>query len=292
MASRSARFITCRVLREPSPWTNSSSTCRWSWTVCRAVIPAATSNSANCFNSPDRLPRAHDHVGPQQLAVVGDQLGGQELDGRDLVRLAVSRLQSLQQRALLPQHAGRLVLLAQQPGLLAQRQPLVFADQLVPLHRPGDDPDQVPRGGGVDADVAVGPHFVAERGHLLLALHAQHDDRLVGPARPIALDQVQGVQLVGSRGLPARRRRRRRGAGPGRPPCLPPPPTPPARRCRRRRPRPANRRSAAAWQCIGPSCDGAGAAKRPFSAPPPGSFPRVDCDHQCHLLRESAGAVL
>ncbi len=49
----------------------------------------------------------------------------------------------------------------------------------------------------LDTDVAVGPDLVAEGRHLLLALHAQDDDRLVGPARPVALDQVHGVQLAG-----------------------------------------------------------------------------------------------
>ena len=148
-----------------------------------------------------QIARAHDHVGPQQFAVVGDQFGGQELQRRQLPCSPRSAGVGVgQQRPLLLQQAGGLVVLALQPGLLGQREPVVLADQLVPLHRPGDDPNQVPRGGGVDADVAVGADLVAQGGHFLLALRAQHDDRLVGPAGPIALDQVQGVELARRRG--------------------------------------------------------------------------------------------
>ena len=66
----------------------------------------------------------------------------------------------------------------------------------MPLDRPGDHPDQVLRGGRVGTDVAVGPGFEAEGGHLLLAGDSQDDDRLVGPPCPVAADQVHRVQFT------------------------------------------------------------------------------------------------
>ena len=64
------------------------------------------------------------------------------------------------------------------------------------LDGPGEDPDQVPRGGRVGADVAVGPDLVAERRHFLLALVSQDDDRFVRAACAIPLDQFKGIQFA------------------------------------------------------------------------------------------------
>ena len=88
-------------------------------------------------------------------------------------------------------------MLALQPGLFGREQTLVVADELMPLDGLGDHPNQVSRGGSVDADVTVGADFVTQGGHLLFALRAEDDDRFVGAAGPVALDHVQRVELLG-----------------------------------------------------------------------------------------------
>ena len=70
---------------------------------------------------------------------------------------------------LLLQEPPGFVLLALQARLLGLVEAAVLVHQVMLLDGPGDDPDQVPRGAGIDADVAVGADFVAEHGHLRLA---------------------------------------------------------------------------------------------------------------------------
>ena len=65
------------------------------------------------------------------------------------------------------------------------------------LDRPGDDPNQISRGGGVDAEISIGPDLVAQCGHFLFALSAEDQDRLLGPACPISFDQIQGIEFAG-----------------------------------------------------------------------------------------------
>ena len=166
--------------------------------VCRAVRPAVTSNLGQSPHFVAHTARAHDDVDPQQLAVMGDQLRGRGSSGSREPPSPPHACPAglLDYRPLLLDQPGGLVVLALQAGLLDVLEVLVLADELVSLDRPGDDPNQVARGGGMDADITVGADLVAQGGHLLLALLAQYDHRLVGPAGAIAFDEVQGVQLV------------------------------------------------------------------------------------------------
>jgi hypothetical protein len=75
-------------------------------------------------------------------------------------------------------------------------QPAIFSEYLMALDGPGHHPDQRAYGGGMDADIAVGSRFVAEGGHFLFALIAQHEDRFFGAAGSVPCDQFEGIEFA------------------------------------------------------------------------------------------------
>ncbi len=65
------------------------------------------------------------------------------------------------QGPLLFQQPLGFAMLQPQPLLIGLVQAAVFANQPAAFDGPGDEPEQVANGGGVDANIGVGPHFVA-----------------------------------------------------------------------------------------------------------------------------------
>ena len=90
----------------------------------------------------------------------------------------------------------RLVVFQPQTLPFGLGQAAVFANQLPAFDSPRYHPDEIAGGGCVDADVGVGADFEALGRQLLLALLAEHDQRLVGASGAEAFEKCQGIEFA------------------------------------------------------------------------------------------------
>ena len=153
----------------------------------------------------------HDHINSQQFPIMGHQFGRQG-QFRLAMRLPMQlprnrswqrpRPKLFDRSPLFLQEPPGFFLFASEARLLGLVETAVLVHEVMLLHGPRNDPDQVPGGAVRDADVAIGADFVAEHGHFRLAGRAEHDDRLFRTAGTIAFDEIQCVgftRLVATR---------------------------------------------------------------------------------------------
>ena len=205
---RSARFITCRALRLPSPFSRLSRAFRCSSSVWAEEILRAANSCARACISTDRLPDPIMIYVRKKLAIMRFELRRQGgawcwkiVNGRRRIESTATRgclrIQFADQAALLAEQLTGITLLPFQTMLIGLVKTGRFSRSRKCRSMARETTQIRVRVVRIlNAQIRVGVGFQAQRGHLAFSDLAQNDQRLFAASGAQCFGQCQGVELA------------------------------------------------------------------------------------------------